>query len=88
MAVALYRITGGFMTPGEGVAVVLMSLEFSRTLMLVADFFFAGAVGREVARNVVNFLDERPPVKSSPHAHPGATSKQPFSIEFRNLTDT
>jgi ATP-binding cassette subfamily C protein CydD len=88
MAVALYRITGGFMTPGEGVAVVLMSLEFSRTLMLVADFFFAGAVGREVARNVVNFLDERSPVTSSSTAHPGATSKQPVGIELQDLTYT
>jgi ATP-binding cassette subfamily C protein CydD len=88
MAVALYRITGGFMTPGEGVAVVLMSLEFSRTLMLVADFFFAGAVGREVAKNVINFLDEKSPVRSSPDAHPGAISKQAFAIELRDVTFT
>jgi ATP-binding cassette subfamily C protein CydD len=88
MAVSLYRISGGFMTPGEGVAVVLMSLEFSRTLMLVADFFFAGAVGREVARNVVSFLDEKSPVRSSAQAHPGATSKQAISVELCDVTFT
>jgi len=60
MAVALYRYSGGHITPGEAVAVVLISLEFSRTLLLIGEFFFAGALGREVARKVREFLDEVP----------------------------
>ena len=59
MGVSLYRYSGGFMTPGEVVAVVLMSLEFSRTLLLIGEFFFAGALGREVAAKVIEFLDEK-----------------------------
>ena len=69
MGVALYRYTGGFMTPGEVVAVVLLSLEFSRTLLLIGEFFFAGALGREVAAKVVEFLNEKAPVSSDEGAH-------------------
>ena len=86
MAVSLYRFTGGFMTPGEAVAVVLMSLEFSRTLLLVGEFFFAGAVGREVAANVIKFLNEKIPVKSSDKAHAGHTTGQAINIELRDVT--
>lgn len=65
MAVALYRYSGGHLTPGEVVALVLISLEFSRTLLLIGEFFFAGALGREVARKVREFLDEEPSVRRS-----------------------
>jgi len=63
MGVALYRYSGGFLSAGEVVAVVLISLEFSRTLLLIGEFFFAGALGREVAAKVREFLDEKPPVR-------------------------
>ena len=63
MAVALYRYSGGHVSPGEVLAVVLISLEFSRTLLLIGEFFFAGALGREVARTVREFLDEKAPVR-------------------------
>ena len=63
MGVALYRYSGGFLSAGEVVAVVLISLEFSRTLLLIGEFFFAGALGREVAAKVKEFLDEKPPVR-------------------------
>jgi ABC-type multidrug transport system fused ATPase/permease subunit len=86
MGVALYRWSGGFVTPGEAVAVVLLSLEFSRTLLLVGEFFFAGALGREVAAKVLEFLDEKPPVTSSASEHPGATSGKPIRIELRDVT--
>lgn len=88
MGVALYRYTGGFMTPGEAVAVVLLSLEFSRTLLLIGEFFFAGALGREVAAKVVEFLNEKAPVSSSPNAHPGATTGKAVRIELRNVSFT
>jgi ABC-type transport system involved in cytochrome bd biosynthesis fused ATPase/permease subunit len=88
MGVSLYRYTGGFMTPGEVVAVVLLSLEFSRTLLLVGEFFFAGALGREVAAKIVEFLDEKVPVRSTKGAHGGRTDGRAISIEFRNVNFT
>lgn len=88
MGVSLYRFTNGFMTPGEVVAVVLLSLEFSRTLLLIGEFFFAGALGREVAANVVKFLDEEAPVRSSATAHPGQTAAGQVRIELDNVSFT
>jgi ABC-type transport system involved in cytochrome bd biosynthesis fused ATPase/permease subunit len=88
MGVSLYRFSGGFMTPGEVVAVVLMSLEFSRTLLLIGEFFFAGALGREVAAKVIEFLNEKAPIKSNDRAHPGETDGSAISIEFKDVTFT
>lgn len=88
MGVSLYRYTGGFMTPGEVVAVVLMSLEFSRTLLMIGEFFFAGALGREVAAEVVKFLDEEAPVVSDSGNNPGPTKGRAISIEFRDIDFT
>jgi len=89
MGVSLYRYSGGFMTPGEVVAVVLMSLEFSRTLLLIGEFFFAGALGREVAAKIIEFLNEKAPIKSNDHAaHPGESDGTAISIEFKDVTFT
>jgi ABC-type multidrug transport system fused ATPase/permease subunit len=88
MGVSLYRWSGGHMSPGEVVACVLLSLEFSRTLLLIGEFFFAGALGREVAAKVVEFLDEKAPVSSGEGRHPAATPGKPVRIEFRNVTFT
>ena len=88
MGVALYRWSGGFMTPGEVVAVVLLSLEFSRTLLLIGEFFFAGALGREVAAEVVKFLDEKAPVSAGAGRNPGAHPGKAVRIEFRDVTFT
>ncbi|MEO7386774.1 MAG: ABC transporter ATP-binding protein, partial [Gammaproteobacteria bacterium] len=88
MAVALYRWSGGFMSPGEVVAVVLLSLEFSRTLLLIGEFFFAGALGREVAAKVIEFLDEKPPVVAGAGRNPGAKPDKAVRIELRNVTFT
>ncbi len=88
MGVALYRYSGGFMTPGEAVAVVLLSLEFSRTLLLIGEFFFAGAMGREVAAEVIKFLDEKAPITSSASAHAGRTTGKAVRIELRNVNFT
>jgi ABC-type multidrug transport system fused ATPase/permease subunit len=76
------------MSPGEVVACVLLSLEFSRTLLLIGEFFFAGALGREVAAKVVEFLDEKAPVSSGEGRHPAAAPGKPVRIEFRNVTFT
>jgi ABC-type multidrug transport system fused ATPase/permease subunit len=88
MGVALYRWSGGFMSPGEVVAVVLLSLEFSRTLLLIGEFFFAGALGREVAAKVVEFLDEKAPVTAGAGRNPGAKPGKAVHIELRNVTFT
>jgi len=88
MAVSLYRYSGGFMTPGEAVAVVLLSLEFSRTLLLIGEFFFAGALGREVAAKVIKFLDGKAPVRTASRAHPARPGKGPVSVEFRGVSFT
>ena len=88
MGVALYRWSGGFMTPGEVVAVVLLSLEFSRTLLLIGEFFFAGALGREVAAKVIEFLDEKVPVLSGAGRNPGSKPGKPVRIELKNITFT
>jgi ABC-type multidrug transport system fused ATPase/permease subunit len=86
MGVALYRYSGGHVTPGEAVAVVLLSLEFSRTLLLIGEFFFAGALGREVAAKVIEFLDEKAPITSSAAEHPGATTGKAVRIELRDVS--
>lgn len=88
MSVALYRYSGGFMSPGEVVAVVLMSLEFSRTLLLIGEFFFAGALGREVAAEVVKFLDEEAPVVNDGGGRPDTPAGEAVEIRFRDVTFT
>ncbi|MCK6371858.1 MAG: ABC transporter ATP-binding protein/permease [Gammaproteobacteria bacterium] len=88
MGVALYRYSGGHVTPGEAVAVVLLSLEFSRTLLLIGEFFFAGALGREVAAKVIEFLNEKAPITSSGNARPGKSTGKAVRIELRNVSFT
>lgn len=88
MGVALYRYTGGYMTPGEVVAVVLLSLEFSRTLLLIGEFFFAGALGREIAAKVIEFLNEKAPVSSDEGARSAPPTGKAIHIELRDVTFT
>jgi ATP-binding cassette subfamily C protein CydD len=88
MVISLYRLSNGFMTPGEAVAVVLLSLEFSRTLLLIGEFFFAGALGREVAASVVKFLNEKSPLKSTGTGKRGAPAGASVGIELKNVTFT
>jgi len=88
MGVSMYRFSGGHMSPGEIVAVVFMSLEFSRTLLLIGEFFFAGALGREVAAEIVKFLDEESPVKSAEGDRPEMAAGHVVEIEFRDVSFT
>jgi len=88
MGVSVYRMSGGFMTPGEAIAVVFISLEFSRTLLLIGEFFFAGALGREVAASIVKFFDEKPPVEDTDSRKRGKTDGKSISVEFRDVTFT
>jgi ABC-type multidrug transport system fused ATPase/permease subunit len=86
--VSMYRHSGGFMTPGEAVAVVLLSLEFSRTLLLIGEFFFAGALGREVAAKVIEFLNEKAPVLHSADRSPDPKAGRSVRVELRHVTFT
>ncbi|MEH6549354.1 MAG: ATP-binding cassette domain-containing protein [Pseudomonadales bacterium] len=88
MGVSLYRYSGGFISPGEVVAIVFMSLEFSRTLLLIGEFFFAGALGREVAAKIVTFLDEKAPVTSTEGARLESENGEAISIEFKGVSFT
>ncbi|MBS94941.1 MAG: hypothetical protein CL799_10915 [Chromatiales bacterium] len=87
-AVSIFRFSNGFMTPGEVIACVLLSLEFSRTLLLIGEFFFAGAMGREVANSVLKFLDEEAPVRSAENAHPGEKDGQAVTITIEDVSFT
>lgn len=60
--VALLRMDAGYLSAGEVIAMVLVSAEFARPLTLIGQFFFAGAVGREFARKIIDFLAEKPGV--------------------------
>ena len=88
MAVALYRYSGGHLTPGEAIAVVLISLEFSRTLLLIGEFFFAGALGREVARKVREFLDEKSPLRRSGADDSATLPGKAVSVRLRDVSFT
>jgi ABC-type multidrug transport system fused ATPase/permease subunit len=88
MVVSVYQLSNGHMTPGEAVAVVLLSLEFSRTLLLIGEFFFAGALGREVAASIVKFLNEKAPVKSTDGSQRAGEKGQAVGIELKDVTFT
>lgn len=88
MGVALYRYSGGHVSPGEVIAVVLISLEFSRTLLLIGEFFFAGALGREVAGKVRSFLDEKPLVRNPDPEVSETLTGEAVSIRLKNVSFT
>jgi len=60
---ALLRFDAGALSPGEVVALILVSAEFARPLTLIGQFFFAGAVGREFSNKIIAFLAEQPNVR-------------------------
>ena len=81
--VALLRLRAGFVTPGEVFALVLISSEFARPLTLIGAFFFAGAIGREVAGKARDFLSEEPAV-SAP-VSPVDLAHEPVRLEFEDV---
>jgi len=70
--VGFLRLGGGYVTAGEVVALVLISAEFSKPLSLIGEFFFAGAIGREIANKILAFLDIEPSVREPDVAESGA----------------
>ncbi len=84
--VALIRLDGGFLTAGEVIALILASSMFSKTLGSLGKFFFAGAVGREIANKISKFLDEKPSIQDSPANENTPLALQKPSIEFENVS--
>ena len=83
---ALIRMNNGFVTPGEVVALVLISSEFARPLNLIGAFFFAGAIGREVAKKAGAFLDETTDIDEVLDGKEPASIES--SVELENVTFT
>lgn len=84
---ALLRMQAGALSAGEVVALILASAEFAKPLTLIGQFFFAGAVGRELATKIIAFLDERPAVTDPPPSAPLPLRRSPTlrlqDVEFR-----
>lgn len=82
--VALLRLDAGALTAGAVVALILASAEFSKPLTLIGQFFFAGAIGREFAKKIGAFLDEKPGVVDPASPAEGALVASP-TLSLRNL---
>ncbi len=69
---------------------MLLSLEFSRTLLLIGEFFFAGALGREVAakRAWSFWMRKRRCAVPRPRTQAGRQDGGPVRIEFADVTFT
>jgi len=82
--VAVVRIEAAALTLGTGITLVLLSLLATRPLNLIGAFFFAGAIGRSVAKTVGGFLDETPQISDN------SETVQPEilrpGLQFRNVT--
>ncbi len=78
--VGLLRLDGGYLSAGEVVALILISAEFSKPLSLIGEFFFAGAIGREIANKILAFLDIEPSVKNN------ETAQSPERLETASIT--
>jgi len=67
---SLWRLSTDSITLGTAVTFVLLSFELARPLNLIGQFFFAGAIGRAVAKKISTFLDTPPGIaETSPSAH-------------------
>ena len=84
--VALLRLDAGYLTAGEVIALILASSMFSKTLGSLGKFFFAGAVGREVANKILKFLEEKPSIEDTAASADAPPALQKPSIEFENVS--
>jgi ABC-type transport system involved in cytochrome bd biosynthesis fused ATPase/permease subunit len=67
---SLWRLSTDSITLGTAVTFVLLSFELARPLNLIGQFFFAGAIGRAVAKKISTFLDTPPGIaETSSSAH-------------------
>ncbi len=81
---SLWRLSTDSITLGTAVTFVLLSFELARPLNLIGQFFFAGAIGRAVAKKISAFLDTPPGIAAtSPSVH---TITAAPDIRFESVT--
>jgi ABC-type multidrug transport system fused ATPase/permease subunit len=64
----LWRLQSGALTLGQGVTLMLLSVELARPLALLGSYFHAGASGVAAAGHVFAILETRPQVAEAPDA--------------------
>jgi ATP-binding cassette subfamily C protein CydD len=85
---AALRWKAGALSLGEGVAVILLSVEVIRQLNLLGAFFFAGAAGRTMIKAIREYLGRKPAVNPG-NTMPGLLTSSPArppSIRFEHVT--
>jgi thiol reductant ABC exporter CydD subunit len=85
-ALILWRGQYGALTLGEGVVMLLLSVELARPLALLGSFFHAGAGGVAAAQHVFGVLETRPAVTEAPDAVPPARFAPHIRFEDVHLT--
>lgn len=65
---SLWRLSTESVTLGTAITFVLLSFELARPLNLIGQFFFAGAIGRSVAKKISAFLDTPSGVAEPTHS--------------------
>lgn len=81
---SLWRLSTESIALGTAVTFVLLSFELARPLNLIGQFFFAGAIGRSVAKRISAFLD-MPPGVAEPGQSAGPIVGAP-EIRFEGVT--
>lgn len=82
----LWRGQRGAFTLGEGVILLLLSVELARPPALLGSFFHAGAGGVAAAQHVFGVLETRPAVAEAPDAVPPAQFAPHIRFEDVHLT--
>ncbi|MCS7289150.1 MAG: ABC transporter ATP-binding protein/permease [Roseiflexus sp.] len=80
---SLWRLSTDGIALGTAVTFVLLSFELARPLNLIGQFFFAGAIGRSVAKKILAFLDT-PPGVAEPAQSAGLIVEAP-EIRFEEV---
>lgn len=86
--VALLRFDGGHVSAGEAAALILASSLFAKTLGALGKFFFAGAVGREVAAKILEFLEQTPSVRDTAANENTPAGLDTAAVELSNVSFT
>ncbi len=81
---SLWRLSTDSIALGTAATFVLLSFELARPLNLIGQFFFAGAIGRSVAKKISAFLDTSPGV-TEPNQSAGLIVGAP-EIRFEEVT--
>jgi thiol reductant ABC exporter CydD subunit len=82
----LWRGQRGAFTLGEGVILLLLSVELARPLALLGSFFHAGAGGVAAAQHIFGVLETQPAVAEAPDAVPPARFAPHIRFEDVSLT--